>query len=347
MFNLLTNGQENLLVLLSAFIIGGVFKTKSLFIPVFAMLTEKINSKRLGLFLISLISGILPIEGRVTVSAPILDSLVRKDNTCCSGKHRRGKLGILDYVASHHYYLWSPLEKSVIVLMAGLGMSYGQVLSYTVFPLIVYIIFLSFIVFKYIDEKDIDLTEAIDIPWNYFHLVSIAPFVLGIILSVFYPPSYIFPAVAFIYIVGHRVSFKEMLSFIRWKILFFIALLIILANIVKSNDTEIIRFLQVNTASGEVSFLAATLLILGGGAASFILGSSGKYASICVILTLLLGIEYFPIIFMVEYAAYLLSPTHKCLAISVAYFDTNPKEFYKYVGLLALLMLLTGLFQFL
>ena len=147
-FKLLFNGQETLLVLLSAFIIGGVFKSHKLFLPVFELLLRHLKSKRLGLLMISLVSGILPIEGRVSVSAPVLDSLVLDTHkpagsTCCCPKETsphthvstRSKMGILDFLATHHYYLWSPLEKSVLIVMAGLGLTYPQFLAYTALPL--------------------------------------------------------------------------------------------------------------------------------------------------------------------------------------------------------------------
>lgn len=345
---ILLENQEALAVLFSAFIIGGIIKSQGIFLPVFTILSEKVKSKRLALFLISLISGILPVEGRVSVSAPILDSLVHKEHSDgCSHSPARGKIGILDFVATHHYYLWSPLEKSVIIIMAGLGLTYIEVLSYTTFPVIVYLLFLSFIVFKYIDEKDIVLTKTPAREWSVKELTGIFPFVLGLGLSIFYPPYYVFPIVAIYYYVvtAESIPLSELFSFIKWKTLIFVAFVIILSNVFKANSDLIIKTLKFYnlTKDGVPALHTVALAIMGGAIASFLLGSSGKYAGICVALTLVLGIKYFPLIFMVEYCAYLLSPTHKCLAISASYFNTRMSDFYKLIGGLVALMFVSGL----
>lgn len=349
MLSIIFQGQENLLVLLSAFIIGGIFKTHKIFIPLFSLLAEKIKSKKLALLTVSLISGILPIEGRVSVSAPILDSLVKK-NDCCNGHQPREKLGILDFIATHHYYLWSPLEKSVILIMAGLGISYLQLLSYTLIPILLYLGYLIFIVFKYVDDVDLELitkSEEYKTTDNKFGpFLEVLPFFAGIILSIFFEPYCVFPIVALFYILYKYVLLKEILSYIKWDTLLWVALVIILANIAKANSSVIMNIIHLNNVTNISTLFIVGLVLISGATASFILGSSGKYAGICVALTLVLGIKYFILILMAEYVGYLLSPTHKCLAISASYFDTKPIEFYKYIIQLCLLMLLGGLISF-
>lgn len=342
MYNILFNGQQTLLVLLSAFVIGGVFKRYGLFIPVFTMLSNKVKSKRIGLLCISIVSGMLPVEGRVSVSAPILDSLVRAPkDSCCAGE-ARGKMGVVDYIATHHYYLWSPLEKSVILLMAGLGLTYAQLLSYTALPLLAYLLFMLFIVFNYVKEEDIELVKN-QRKYTVLEVLQIVPFFAGLIISIFISPWMVFPFVAMYYVATNRVSAREVFSFIKWDTLILVAAIIVLANSIKLYSDDIMSFLKLHTPNGTPSLTTVTVAVLGGGLASLLLGSSSKYAGICVSLTLLLGIEYFPIIFMTEYAAYLLSPVHKCAAISASYFNTRAKDFYKYVGCLSLLMVASGL----
>lgn len=335
--SLITTGQENLLILLSAFIIGGIFKSKVLFLPAFNLLVNNIKSKRMSLMAISLLSGILPIEGRVSVSAPILDSL-----TCDKKSHTRGKIGILDFIATHHYYLWSPLEKSVIMLMAGLSLTYGQLLSYTIWPLIVYLLYLTFIVFVYIKEDEIPSNIKTDS--TFVDILPLLPFIAGIVLSIFYPPYYIFPLVTIWYIANNKINMTQLWSYINWNSLTVVAVVIIMSNIVKSNSDFIVQFLQHDIANtGNIIIIISS--IIGGAVSSFILGSSSKYAGICVVITLILGIEYFPIILMAEYVGYLLSPTHKCLVISASYFNTKITEFYKYVGILSVMLIIVGLLQ--
>ena len=60
----------------------------------------------------SLLGGILPIPGRVALSAPLLDAIAPPD------KKKRSAFGVIDYLSTHHYYWWSPLEKTVVLPMA-------------------------------------------------------------------------------------------------------------------------------------------------------------------------------------------------------------------------------------
>ena len=352
-FKLLFNGQETLLVLLSAFIIGGVFKSHKLFLPVFELLLRHLKSKRLGLLMISLVSGILPIEGRVSVSAPVLDSLVLDTHkpagsTCCCPKETsphthvstRSKMGILDFLATHHYYLWSPLEKSVLIVMAGLGLTYPQFLAYTALPLFLYLTFLVVTVFTYIKEEDIAITEPSlsdeELP-SVFHIL---PFFLGIALSVVFSPAWVFPFVALYYILLSKTGLRTLFSFIRWDTLAFVALVIAAANVLKSNSGAIQDLLVMKTANADDFVIVGA--ILGGAAASFLMGSSSKYGGITVLLTVVLGIQYLPLILMADYIGYLLSPVHKCFIIVASYFNTPWVEFYRKIGMLCLLMALAG-----
>ena len=80
---------------------------KGLIYPLLNKLTVFVPSKRLFVVVTSAVAGVLPIAGRVSISAGILDTIAPKDE-------RRKHYGILDYLSTHHYYLWSPFEKSVI-----------------------------------------------------------------------------------------------------------------------------------------------------------------------------------------------------------------------------------------
>lgn len=330
-------GQENLIVLICAFIIGGAFKSRNIFSPVFAALTTAFRSKRSALMAVSILGGVLPIEGRVTVSAPILDSL-SKESHCDDHPHghsTRGKLGVLDYVATHHYYLWSPLEKTIILSMATLGLTYAQVISYTLIPLILYFAFLTFVVYGYMQEDEIVLSTDSS-TYTRAQVLQIVPFLGGLIGSIFFPPYYVFPAVALYYVVTANVKPVELVSFVKWKTVIAVAVIIAAANAMKMYEGTLMGFIKTFADQNWTTAVVAAVI---GAAISFMLGSSGKFAGIAAGLTLIFGIQYFPLFFMADYAAYLLSPTHKCLGISTSYFNTRISEIYKWVGALALLML--------
>ena len=76
--------------------------------------------------------------------------------------------------------------------------------------------------------------------------------------------------------------------------------------------------------------------------ASFLMGSSGKFAAIAVLMSQLFGVEYFLWFFAIDFAAYLLSPTHKCVMVGHKYFNTPLKTYYVALGAWSLLLLTTG-----
>ena len=99
--------------------IAGMVKENSLFDDVFCFFEQNLKSKKAVVALVSAITGLLPIKGRVTVSAGLLEALA-PEKGCCG----REKFGPIDYVSTHHYYFWSPLEKTVILPMAAFGLTY-------------------------------------------------------------------------------------------------------------------------------------------------------------------------------------------------------------------------------
>lgn len=320
-------GLEVLAVLASAFVIGGVFQRNNVMAPLFNSMMRLTGSKKLSLFCVSLVSGILPVEGRVTVSAPVLDSM---HNKCCSST--RPKMGILDFVSTHHYYLWSPLEKSVLITMAGLGLTYSQFLSVTAIPILCYLGFLIYFISQY-DANEIEVRSN-EGPTDYMGLLFIA----ALVASVWFNPVIVFPILALIYVVYYKVEFLELLSYVRLKPILVVSSIVILANVVKQSGVEIKSFFDPEAFIG--------LIMLVGAGLSFILGSSSKYAGITVAITTLIGIKYLPIVLMSEYIGYLLSPTHKCLAISMTYFDTKVKDFYKTVGALCFVLMIGGILSY-
>ena len=75
---------------------------------------------------------------------------------------------------------------------------------------------------------------------------------------------------------------------------------------------------------------------------SFLMGSSGKFIAFAVLATKIYGYQYFLWFFAVDFAAYLLSPTHKCVFIGHRYFNTPLKTYYTALGFWAAILLGTG-----
>jgi hypothetical protein len=287
--SLLLNNQEYLVLLAAVMGLSFLAKKNNVFIPVYAFIAKHVKSKRAVVALTSAISGVLPISGRVTVSAGVLDTLAPNNE-------KRKVFGIVDYLATHHYYFWSPLEKTVILPIAVLGITYSQFLGRVAPLLIAALVFILFYIFAVMKEDDVEIN------------------------------------------VKKRVFTKEedkqqLISYLKTMIIVF--LIIVLGNVVKLFDQEISLFVEESRNNGLL-----LVALIAGFIGSFALGSSSKFGGYTAIAVSVFGVEYLPLFFAIDYAGYILSPTHKCLAIGKSYFGTPLKKYYSvllsYTGIITL-----------
>jgi len=175
---ILIKGQEFLVYLIFIMFITGILRERGYLMDIFRLLEQKVKSKRMVVFLVSLFGGILPIPGRVALSASMLNSIAPIDNK------KRKKFGIIDYLATHHYYLWSPLEKTVIIPMAVLGLTYLQFMSYIWPLLLISGLYISYYILS-LDDDEIDI-EVNDNPINWKNIfLVVVPFLVTILISCF------------------------------------------------------------------------------------------------------------------------------------------------------------------
>ena len=276
MLEIIFNNQWYLLYLAGIMLASAYVQRNGLIYPLLNKLTVFVPSKRLFVVATSAVAGILPIAGRVSVSAGILDTIAPKDD-------RRKHYGILDYLSTHHYYLWSPFEKSVIIPMAVLSLSYAEFMQ-LMWPLTVIAIVVPFVlIFVLLDEDDV--------------------------------------------IVQTQKQERTKVEWINWQLLIAIAVIIILGNIARDHTDKIRGYLVFN----EWSIISGAWI---GFAASFLLGSSSRFAAFTAILASIFGVEYLPLFFAVDYTGYMLSPTHKCFAKGKMYFNTSLVTYYTHIILL-------------
>jgi hypothetical protein len=273
-----------------------IAKKNNVFVPVYEFLSRNIKSKRAVVALTSAISGVLPINGRVVVSAGILDTLAPKNK-------KREKFGIVDYLATHHYYFWSPLEKTVILPIAVLGITYTQFLGRVAPLLIAALIFIMFYIFSVLKEEDIELS-----------------------------------------ITRKKTTVEEdKQQFVSYaKTLAVVALIIVLGNVISKYSDFIVSFVETTRQDGLL-----IVALVAGFLGSLALGSSSKFGGFTAIAVSIFGIEYLPLFFAVDYAGYILSPMHKCLAIGKSYFGTPLKKYYSVLLSYAGLIVLVGIVSFL
>ena len=140
-----------LLVAIIIFVVNRSSKKNYLF-PFYKYLEKQIKSKRMLLLLLSAISGVLPIPGRTIISAAMLDTISPNDN-------RRKHYGVINYLSTHHYYLWSPLEATVLIPLTVLGLSYFKFIS-IILPLFVVVFgVIMFYVFFILKESDVVIND--------------------------------------------------------------------------------------------------------------------------------------------------------------------------------------------
>ena len=308
---ILIKGQEFLVYLIFIMFITGILKDRGYLMDIFRVLTQRVKSKKMVVFFVSLFGGILPIPGRVALSASMLNSIAPVNDK------KRQKFGIIDYLATHHYYLWSPLEKTTIIPMAVLGLTYMQFMSYIWPLLLISGLYISYYILSLKDDE-IDIIIH-DEPVNWKNImVVVLPFFAAILASCFSDYYFAIFTAFTVYLVSYSKSWKNLISYINWEIVWIVAIVIILGNLAASYYPLIESYIKTYSTSQSIILVSMVAFL-----SSFILGSSAKYASMVSLLTSIFGMHYFVLFFTLEYSAYLISPSHKCLPIGQKYFHTG------------------------
>jgi hypothetical protein len=325
-------------------ITAGLAKEYALFAPAFAYVRNTFRSNKFVVVILSAIGGILPIEGRVTVSAGLLDTVAPKEGP------GREKLGIVDYLANHHYYMWSPLEKTVILPIAAFGLTYGAFLGLVAPLLITSLLFISIYIWTQVKDEELVIT-----PGN-FKLSAVLRNVLPmfIALGVYIwggGEEHVFPIFGLLtlyyVIITQQWNYKKLLGYVRWDVLVWVGAVIILGNYFKSHNGAFLELIK-SVGLNPHTFAGMLAISVIGFVISFLMGSSGKFIAVAVLMAQVFGVEYFLWFFAIDFTGYLLSPTHKCVMIGNRYFGTPVGTYYKALGLWgALLLLVSGVVTFL
>ena len=328
---ILIKGQHFLLYLTFIMFVTGILKDKGYLSDIFRWLAQNVKSKKMVVFLVSLFGGVLPIPGRVALSASMLNSIAPVDNK------KRKKFGIIDYLATHHYYLWSPLEKTVIIPMAVIGFTYKEFMGY-VWPLL--LISVAYIIYYIVSLKDDEIDIEINddkVDWRNIVFVVI-PFLVTILVSCLTDYYFYAFTVFTLYLTHYSSSWKKVYSYVNIELLMIVALVIVIGNVANYYYDDIENIIR-EYSEPEHILLVSVLGFL----SSFLMGSSAKYASIVSLLTVVFGVEYFVLFFTLEYSGYLISPSHKCLPIGQKYFHTGFMTYLKALVIWIGLMITYGI----
>ena len=363
---LLFKNQIYLLYLAGVMAVSGMIKSVDFFGGLYAFLACRIASRRLLVLLCSALCGVLPVPGRVSVSAGILDTMATAEPA------GRAKFGLIDYLATHHYYLWSPLEKTVVIPMAALGLSYLELLSHTGPLLVVSLAFIVVFVFRVLKEEDVqtgpqaqanrsndgstrvganDRTSAersADSP-GFVRIAGLAllrggPLLGGIALMILgFAPALVFAGltICYAFLTGAYREPNKILAMMNWRLLGMLALVILATNGVRLAHDRVLGELEALRLTPDTIEGLAWISLFAFGS-SFLMGSSSKFAGFTVVLTGIYGLEYFTYFFALEYAAYLVSPFHKCVTIGKMYFGSPLRSYAGALSVWAGLLILTG-----
>lgn len=336
--SLLYNGQIYLLLIVFVMMVAGMVKEHNLFKDIFCFFEQTLKSKKAIVATVSALTGILPIKGRVTVSAGMLETLAPAKG-CCG----REKFGPIDYVSTHHYYFWSPLEKTVILPMAAFGLTYAQWLG-IIWPLLaVSIAFILAYLIWGVKESDVELGDC-------GHDVKISritryvlPYIIGV-CSIIAGVNFLWAfggLTVYYMVVTQTFDFKKLLGYVDWKLIAWVAAIIVAANFAITYSDTIKNYLEstgldIKTPFGFIALSAVSF------AGAWLLGSSSRFGALTVLMSSIYGIEYLPWFFAVDFVGYLISPMHKCVAIGMLYFGTKLRYYATILGAWGGLVIIAG-----
>lgn len=301
-------------------ILGGFIREHSALEDVYSLAKKYVKDNRVLVIITSLLGGILPIPGRVALSAPLLDAIAPPD------KERRSAFGVIDYLSVHHYYWWSPLEKTVVLPMAVMGVSYSTFLGYTIIPLSITLAYTWWYIFTKVPAASVvpNLEYVRDFNWRRA-ITGWAPLIATVILllntgkggAIFFFPW--FGAMCAYYSIVYR-DWK----WGRWidaKFAVIATIVLAFGGIVGQIKEPVMAYL--NAATPDMLIPASLVAMV----AAYIMGSSGKYAGMTSVLVSIFGPQYLVWFLCTEYSGYLVSPAHKCLMIGQQYFGTPWKKY--------------------
>ena len=301
-------------------ILGGFIREHSALEDVYSLAKKYVKDNRVLVIITSLLGGILPIPGRVALSAPLLDAIAPPD------KERRSAFGVIDYLSVHHYYWWSPLEKTVVLPMAVMGVSYSTFLGYTIIPLAITLAYTWWYIFTKVPAASVvpNLEYVRDFNWRRA-ITGWAPLIATVILllntgkggAIFFFPW--FGAMCAYYSIVYR-DWK----WGRWidaKFAVIATIVLAFGGIVGQIKEPVMAYLKAATPD---MLIPASLVAM---VAAYIMGSSGKYAGMTSALVAVFGPQYLVWFLCTEYSGYLVSPAHKCLMIGQQYFGTPWKKY--------------------
>jgi len=127
---------------------------------------------------------------------------------------------------------------------------------------------------------------------------------------------------------------------VDWKLICVAGCIIAASTVIQQHSEQLIAVVE-----GLTTTYGLHVCLISSFFAAFLLGSSSKFAAVTSLMVAVYGIEYLPLFYIFDFGGYLLSPSHKCLFIGKLYFQTKLVAFYRVVGIITLIMIVTALMK--
>ena len=215
--------------------------------------------------------------------------------------------------------------------MAALGITYGQMLSYTFIPLVICLTYTWWYIFSKVDPRSVlpNMDGIQDFDWKRA-LRGWAPFIatiwfllcVGKAGAIFFFPWFAVMCCYYAYICKDW----NWGQFLDGKFAIIATIVLALGGVVGLIKAPVMAYLS---AANPTMIIPVSIVAT---IAAWIMGSSGKYAGMTSALVIIFGPQYLVWFLATEYSGYLLSPAHKCLMIGQQYFGTPIRKYYKVLG---------------
>lgn len=325
---------------------GAICLRIGVFDSIFRTISSVIPWTKPRIVVLSVVTSVLPVPGRIAVSAPILAASVSKDTD-------KDKLSTINYWSSHFWYLFSPMEKSIILTASLAGVTYSSLIL-SLIPAVIVLSLVGLVCLYRMDFKEYANASYVT---TYTDKATTMSSILAFSVALFVMFKYnsIAAGMAPCLAISVVYAFVINKNAIRDSLpdsdkIWFLGFVIAAAAMLKSELAGIDKWL---IHLGICPSMTVPFVLVVAFLAGLITGSSSKMTAIgtLVAVTLLNFKSLSPLhaslmlasVYMAEYAGYLLSPMHKCIHITKQHFDASYKKLYIGVGLMAIVSILCSI----
>lgn len=336
MFKLINNASF-LIMVVSTMVISGIYKHQQILGALYGIVLRYVTNRKLLVLLLA--ASFQPVPSRTMLTTALVEGMASKDAN-------RERLAVFSYMSTNHYYLWSPLEPSVIINMAALGLSYWQFLHYMMWPLVAYALVLTAYAIFFVDSDDFVQVPGRVATMSQSHRVDFFLLLLAIGLTVTQTlpdikidqlkiNAMVWAAAVYAsYLVLKYLPTREQLrSYINFKLVWIGLCVIVGAWVLGIYTKPILDFMN-GLLLNQSLYVAASIGFL----IAVILGASARFAATAVLLTKLCGMQYFTVFYIMELSGFIISPARHTFVLVQQYFKAKKLPYLLHILAFCIMM---------